>query len=215
MTPTDQLLQSYLNNLLCWSTSSNLLFNSSKSCHLSFNQKFITSYTITNCTAIPKQCHKYLKVTISMNLDWSTHHDIILSKVYKALRRTFSPLIQPLTKAKLWITIPISTCILLSNSAPILIKDINKLEYLQIKASHQIHPERVYLWLCTYLNSLTSCFFIISIKSLTDSSTFFISYLSPTVQDLEASNYFTTHLILTSSVIFILSGFAVYGMLFH
>jgi len=38
ITPTDQRsLQSDLDNLSCWSMSSNLLFNSSKSCHLSFN----------------------------------------------------------------------------------------------------------------------------------------------------------------------------------
>ena len=42
----EQLLQNDLNNLLIWNTSSNLHFNLSKSCHLSINQKFPTSYTI-------------------------------------------------------------------------------------------------------------------------------------------------------------------------
>jgi len=103
MTPTDQqLLQSDLHGLSCWSTSSNLLFNSSKSCHLSFNQKFITSYIINNSTIIPKQC---CKDTISVNLDWSSRHGIIFSKALSLIRRTFSPSIQPLTKVKLYVSL--------------------------------------------------------------------------------------------------------------
>ena len=42
--PGEQLLQRDIDNLFSWSTSSNLHFNSSKSCHLSFNRKFPTSY---------------------------------------------------------------------------------------------------------------------------------------------------------------------------
>jgi len=78
--PSDQqFLQSDLNNLLGWSTASNLFFNSSKSYHLSSNQKFITTYTISNNTVIPKQSHKDLGVTLDVNLQWKTHHDVILS----------------------------------------------------------------------------------------------------------------------------------------
>ena len=44
--PDKQLLKRDLDNLFSWSTSSNLHFTSSKSCHLSLNWKFPTSYTI-------------------------------------------------------------------------------------------------------------------------------------------------------------------------
>jgi len=143
ITPTDQRsLQSDLDNLLCWSMSSNLLFNSSKSCHLSFNQKFTTSYTISNNTVISKQHHKDLGVTLSVNLEWSTHHDIILSKAYKILgliRRTFSPLIQPLTKTQLYVSLVRSQLTYCSSIwRPHLIKDINKLEQLQRRATKYI-----------------------------------------------------------------------------
>ena len=94
MTFTDQqLLQSDLNNLSSWSIISNLLFNSSKSCHE---------------LVISKQCHKDHGVTLSVNLEWTAHHDIILSKAYKTLgliRRTFSPLIQSQIKTKLYVSL--------------------------------------------------------------------------------------------------------------
>ena len=102
------LLQRDIDNLFSWSTSSNLHFNSSKSCHLSFNRKFPTSYTISGNIIITKQSHKDLGVTLSDNLEWKTHHDIILSKAYKTLglvRRTFSSSIPPLTKVKLYVSL--------------------------------------------------------------------------------------------------------------
>jgi len=139
MTSTDQqLLQSDLNNLSNWSIISNLLFISSKSCHLSFNQKFFTSYTINNHSVISKQCHKDLGVTLSVNLEWTTHHDIILSKVYKTLgliRRIFSPLIQSQTKTKLYVSLVWSQFSYCSPIwRPYLMNDINKLEHLQWQA---------------------------------------------------------------------------------
>ena len=137
-----QLLQSDLNNLFSWSSLSNLFFNSSKSCHLSFNQNFITSYTINNSTVISKQHHKDLGVTLSTNLEWSTHHDIILSKAYKTLgliRRTFSPSTLPSTKAKLYISLVRSQLTYCSPIwRPYLMKDINKLEHLQRRATKYI-----------------------------------------------------------------------------
>ena len=103
--PGEQLLQRDIDNLFSWSTSSNLHFNSSKSCNLSFKRKSPTSYTISGNIIITKQSHKGLGVTLSDNLEWKTHHDIILSKAYKTLglvRRTFSSSIPPLTKVKLY-----------------------------------------------------------------------------------------------------------------
>ena len=78
--PGKQPLQHDLDNLLSWSTSSNLHFNSSKSCHLSFDRKFLTSYTISGSIIITKQSRKDLGVTLSDNPKWKTHHDIYYFK---------------------------------------------------------------------------------------------------------------------------------------
>jgi len=110
--PDQQLLQRDLDNLLSWSTSSNLHFYSSKSCHLSFNQKTSTSYdicTISDNIIVTKQSHKDLGViTLSNNLEGINHHEIILSKAYKTLglvQRTFSSSISSLIKVKLYISL--------------------------------------------------------------------------------------------------------------
>lgn len=140
--PDQQLLQHDLDNLLSWSTSSNLHFNSSKSCHLSFNHKISTSYSISGDTIVTKQSHKDLGVTLSSNLEWKPHHDIILSKAYKTLglvRRTFSPSISPLTKVKLYVSLIRSQLMYCSPIwRPYLIKDINNLELLQRRATKYI-----------------------------------------------------------------------------
>jgi len=100
-----QLLQSDINNLLTWSILSNLLFDPSKSCHLSFKQKFTTSYTINSNTITLQQIHKDLGVLVSINLEWSTHHVGRAYKILGLIRRTFSSSIQPLTKTKLYISL--------------------------------------------------------------------------------------------------------------
>jgi len=90
--PDQQLLQHDLDNLLSWSTSSNLHFNSSKSCHLSYNpnlhfnsskschlsynQKTSTSFTISDNIIVTKQSHKDLGVTLSNNLERISHREI-------------------------------------------------------------------------------------------------------------------------------------------
>ena len=189
MTPADQrFLQSDLSNLSSWSSTSNLLFNSSKSCHLSFNQKFVTSYTINNDSVISKQCHKDLGVTLSVNLGWTAHHDIILNKAYKTLgliRRTFSPSIQPLVKAKLYVSLvrsQLTYCSLIWR--PYLMKDINKLEHLQQRATKFILNDfisdyktrllKLNLLPLMYIFELSDImFFIKSIKFPTDSFNIF------------------------------------------
>ena len=140
--PGEQLLQRDIDNLFSWSTSSNLDFNSSKSCHLSFNRKYPTSYTISGNIIITKQSHKDLGVTLSDNLEWKTHHDIILSKAYKTLglvRRTFSSSIPPLTKVKLYVSLirsQLMYCFPIWR--PYLVKDISNLEHLQRRATKYI-----------------------------------------------------------------------------
>ena len=62
------LLQSDINCLSNWSLTSHLSFHPSKSCHLSFNQKFSTSYTINGTTINSLVAHKDLGVLICNNL---------------------------------------------------------------------------------------------------------------------------------------------------
>jgi len=79
----------------------------------------------------------------SVNLNCSTHHDIILSKAYKyktlGFIRTLSPSIQPLTKTKLYVLLVRSQLTYCSPVwRPYLIKDINKLEHLQRRATKYV-----------------------------------------------------------------------------
>ena len=97
-----------VNHLFNWSMTSFLLFNPTKSCHLSFNQKFQTSYTINGSTIISLPMHKDLGYLVSANLEWGLHQDTILSKAYKMLGlicRTFSQSISSSVKSKLYITL--------------------------------------------------------------------------------------------------------------
>ena len=182
--PGEQLLQLDIYNLFSWSTSSNLHFNSSKSCHLSFNRKFPTSYTISGNIIITKQSHKNLGVTLSDNLEWKTHHDIILSKAYKTLglvRRTFNSSIPPLTKVKLYVSLIRSQLMYCSPIwRPYLVKDISNLEHLQRRATKYIlndyisdYKTRLFkleLLPLVYTFELSDImFFIISIKNPTSS----------------------------------------------
>ena len=64
-----------------------------------------------------------------------------------------------------------------------------------------------------YLNSQISCFSSKQYNVQLPVSIFYNLYPSPTVEDQAALNYFTTHPLITSIVIFIMSESAVYGML--
>ena len=83
------LLQSDINCLFNWSSTTHLSFHPSKSCHLLFNQKFPTSYTINGTTINSLSTHKDLGVLISSNLGWSPHQDFVLTKAYKTLYRSY------------------------------------------------------------------------------------------------------------------------------
>jgi len=88
--PSDmQLLQHDLNCLSNWSIISPLTFYPSKSIHLSFKCKIITSYYVHQW-----QSYKFLPFTVLIcdNLNWDEHHNYTLKKAYKTLglvRRTF------------------------------------------------------------------------------------------------------------------------------
>ena len=98
------LLQSDINCLLNWNITSCFSFHPSKSLHLSFNQKFSTSYTINATVINSLTTHKDLGISISSDLEWSLHQDNVLTKAYKTLgliRRTFSNSILCSVKNKL------------------------------------------------------------------------------------------------------------------
>jgi len=183
--PEEQLLQHDLNNLLTWSTSFNLRFNSSKSCHLSINQNYPTLYTINSNIIATKPSHKDFGVTVTDNLEWKTHHDIIISKACKTLglvQRTFRSSIPTLTKVKLYVSLNRSQLMYCSPVwCPYLVKDINNLEHLQRWATkyilndnisdHKTRLLRLELLPLMYTFELSDItFFIKSIKNPTTSS---------------------------------------------
>ena len=133
------LLQSDINCLFNWSSTTHLSFHPSKSCHLSFNQKFPTSYTINGTTINSLPVHKDLGVLISNNLEWSPHQDFVLTKAYKTLsliRRTFSQSVSSSVKVKLYISLVRSQIMYCSPVwRPHLMKDITKIEQLQRRQS--------------------------------------------------------------------------------
>ncbi|MCY3929513.1 MAG: reverse transcriptase family protein [Acidobacteria bacterium] len=138
----EQRLQHDLHNLATWSTTSHLSFNPSKSSHLSFNHRILTSYNIRGNSINTTHNHKDLGVIISDNLNWNIHHDAILGKAYRTLgliRRTFSRTISTPAKVKLYTSLIRSQVLYCSPVwRPHLIKDIKKLEQLQRRATKYI-----------------------------------------------------------------------------
>ena len=170
------LLQSDINCLFNWSSTTHLSFHPSKSCHLSFNQKFPTSYTINGTTINSLPIHKDLGVLISNNLEWSPHQDFVLTKAYKTLgliRRTFSQSISSSVKVKLYISLVRSQIMYCSTVwHPPLMKDITKIEQLQHRATK-----------C--FNSVTHTKLLHKIRSFGITGTlfnWFVAYLSNCVQ---------------------------------
>jgi len=74
------LSQNDVNYLSNWSLTSHLSFHPSKSCHLSFNQKLQTSYTINGSTIPSLPEHKDLGV-LSNTLEWVPIWTIFLPKL--------------------------------------------------------------------------------------------------------------------------------------
>ena len=81
------LLQSDINCLSNWRLTSHLSFHPSKSysCHLSFNHKFSTFYTINGTTINSLAAYKDLGVLICNNLEWSPHQDMSLLTKHQTL----------------------------------------------------------------------------------------------------------------------------------
>jgi len=170
------LLQNDVNYLSNWSLTTHLSFHPSKSCHLSFNQKFLTSYAINGSTipSLPK--HKDLGVLICNNLDWGPHLDHILTKAYKTLgliHRTFSQSVSPSVKVKLYIALVRSQTIytVLLSGVHIWWKNIHKIEQSQHRATkyifrdftsdHKTHLIKLQLFPLMYILEISDIMFLI------------------------------------------------------
>ena len=143
------------------------------------------------------------------------------------IRRTFSPLILPLTKAKLYVSLVRSQLTYCSPIwHPCLMKDINKLEHLQRRATYYIlndfisdyKTRLIKLQLLPLMHTFQLSdimFFIKSIKSLTDS--FNISHFVSFSTSARSRGLKLLHnpSDTNKQCHFLLSGFVVYGMLFH
>ena len=144
-------LQLDLDNLASWSISSHLSFNSSKSTHVSLNNRTpILHHIILEMTPLPPSTiMKILELlSAASNLNWNLHHDAILRKAYRTLGlvwRTFSTTIPSSAKVKLYISIIRSQLLYCSPVwRPHLIKDIKKLEQLQCRVTKYILNDYVF-----------------------------------------------------------------------
>ena len=137
-----QHFQHDLDNLSSWCTTSCLSFNSSKSIHISFNCKISTSYNIRDTPINSNHSHKDLGIIINDSLNWNFHHDAILGKAYRTLgliRRTFNKTISTPAKFKLYTSLVRSQVLYCSPVwRPYLLKDIQRLEQLQRRATKYI-----------------------------------------------------------------------------
>ena len=85
--PSDHhALQNDLNKLADWSTIWQMPFNLTKCEHYS---PFVCHYRLNDCVIQRVQSAKYLGLTISGNLSWSTHISGIIGRANSALARSF------------------------------------------------------------------------------------------------------------------------------
>ena len=119
-----------------------LSFNPNKCVHICINPKIIQSYFLGDNIIPTRSIQSDLGVAICDNLQWSEHHNSILSKAYKMLglvRRTFCANISTMIKTKLYICLirsQIMYCSILWR--PHLIQDFTKIERLQRRATKYI-----------------------------------------------------------------------------
>ena len=178
-----QLLQDDLNSLLHWSKLVDLSFNPNKCVHICINPKIIQSCFLGDNVIPTRSIQSDFGVAICDNyLQWSEHHNNILSKAYKMLglvRRTFCANISTITKTKLYICLICSQIMYCSILwCPHLIQDFTKIERLQRRATKYIlndfstdyksHLIQLKLLPLMYIFELMDImFFIISLKAPT------------------------------------------------
>lgn len=137
--------QEDLNNIDSWSLTWKLNFNISKFALVHFHsnhQEIGTSYSMRGNEITSCKSHKDLGVILSSDLTWTNHYQSILAKVYGKLslvRRSFSLFCTVGTRKKLYISLIRSQLVYGSQLwRPMLIKDIQKIEQLQRRATKYI-----------------------------------------------------------------------------
>ena len=104
-------LQDDLNSMGRWSTTWKLLFKEVKCALLRMclgDPVFLHNYTINGGTITCKDTYKDLGVVVSSNLSWSAHHNLIVTRAYKALgllRRTFTSALSIVDKKMLYLSL--------------------------------------------------------------------------------------------------------------
>ena len=135
-------LQHDLNTLSTWSIEWNLNFNVSKCALLRFcshSKVYPSVYSKKSTSISSKSSVRDLGVTVSSNLSWTQHYDLISTSSYKSLgliRRTFGQSTSLKAKKLLYITLVRSHLLYCSPVwRPNLIKDITRLEKIQRRAT--------------------------------------------------------------------------------
>ena len=135
-------LQECITALFVWSQDNDLNFNIKKFIHLSFKQKFLTTYLMSNSIIPHVNSHRDLGITLSEDLSWEKHHNTIIACAYRSLgliRRTFGHNHSPTTLVKLYVSLVRSQLLYCTQIwRPHFMKDIINLERIQCRATKHI-----------------------------------------------------------------------------
>ena len=136
------LLQNDLSRLVEWSSTWSLFLNEDKCCtvHFTKNQSPVSFSYLINDQQIPsKSTQRDLGISVSSDLQWSSHYQVITSKAYKTLgmlRRTFSRSVNVSAKRLLYLLLirsHLQYCSPLWH--PHLSADVKRLESVQRRAT--------------------------------------------------------------------------------
>ena len=196
-TEDSQLLQSDLCRLYDWSHSSGLIFNSSKSCILSYHaprsDPVIFDYSIGDQIIDRHSICKDLGVLFSDSLTWSSQVELVLKKAYSTFRmikRVFPGATTPTNvKKKLYLSLVVPVVTYGSPVwRPSLIRDIVSLEKLQRRATkYMLHDYQLdYKSRLCQLDLLPLMYQLEFIEVI-----FFITQLNCRSSSFDILNYFT------------------------
>ena len=88
--PTDSIrLQNDVISLCYWSEQWSLLFNPTKIIQITFKSNLQTSYTIGTSSITKVESHKDLGIILSSNSTWDAHHNQIIAKAYRVVKKNF------------------------------------------------------------------------------------------------------------------------------
>jgi len=77
-----QIRMQCIKALFVWLQDNDLNFNIKKSIHLSFKQKFLTTYSLFHSIVPHVDSHRDLGIALSEDLSWEKHHDTIIARAY-------------------------------------------------------------------------------------------------------------------------------------